>query len=273
MVVVERLPIFRLRMFRGSPAATVGMVIVAVIALAAVFAPAIAPYPPNESSMDFLLGASSSHLLGTDELGRDTLSRIIYGSRASITIGVGAAFVAAVIGLPVGLIAGYFGGRTDAMLSYLINLFVALPNLVLALIITAMIGASLFNIVLVLGFVGWPQLARLVRGQTLAIREKMYVEAALVAGASPWWILRRHVEPNTRRLVWSQLSLTVAESIFTASSLSFLGLGLPPPEANWGSMVRSGIDFLAINPLMAMAPSFAVALTITGFYLIGKSQR
>jgi len=273
MVAVEQNSLTRLRAPRGSASVLTGIVIVSVIVVLAIFAPLIAPYTPNESSMDIMLGASLAHPLGTDELGRDTLSRIIYGARASLVIGIGAALVGAVIGLPIGLMAGFFGGRVDAMLSYLINLFVALPNLILALIITAIIGASLTNIVLVLGFVSWPQLARLVRGQTLAIREKMYVEAAVVAGASSWWILRRHIEPNTRRLVWSQLSLTIAESIFTASSLSFLGLGLPPPDANWGSMVRSGVDFLAIEPLMALAPSVAVAITITGFYMIGKSQR
>ena len=251
----------------------IGLILISIVALAAVFAPWISPYSPIESSMDILMPSSPEHLLGTDELGRDLLSRIIYGGRVSLSVGMGAALMAALIGLPMGLLAGYFGGRTDALVSYVINLFIAMPTLVLALMITAVIGASFKNIILVLGFVNWPRLARLVRGETLVIRERLFVEAAQVAGANAWWILRRHIEPNTRRLVLPQLSLTVAEAIFTASSLSFLGLGIAPPRPDWGGIVRTGVDYLPISPLFAIGPSLAVAITISGFYLLGKSEQ
>jgi peptide/nickel transport system permease protein len=244
------------------------MTVVAV----SICAPLLAPYSPYQSSLELLAEPSSHHLLGTDELGEDILSRLLFGSRISLLIGFGAALIAALLGVPAGLVAGFFGGLTDACISYLINFFVSMPSLVLAVLITAVIGPSLTNLVLVLGFVGWPPMARLVRGQTLAIREKMFIEAARVAGASPTWILWHHVRPNIARLMWSQLSLNIAQAIFTSSSLSFLGLGVPPPEADWGGMVRAGGNYLAINPSMGIAPSAAVAFTILGFYLVGSDR-
>jgi peptide/nickel transport system permease protein len=273
MVMAERVQTSRRSWIPISTTRAIGLILISIVTLAAVFAPLISPYSPLETSMDILLQSSPNHLLGTDELGRDLLSRVIYGGRVSLSVGIGAAAMAALIGLPMGLLAGYFGGYTDAAISYVINLFIAMPTLVLALMITAVIGASFVNIILVLGFVNWPRLARLVRGETLVIRERLFVEAAQVAGANGWWILRRHIEPNTRRLVWPQLSLTVADAIFTASSLSFLGLGIPPPQPDWGGMVRAGIDFLPISPLFAIGPSLAVAITISGFYLLGKSEQ
>jgi peptide/nickel transport system permease protein len=152
-----------------------------------------------------------------------------------------------------------------------IDLFIALPGLVLALIITAVLGPTLFNLVLVLGFVSWPRVARLTRGQALAIRESLFVEAARAVGAGPSWIIYAHIWPNVARIVAAQFALTVAYSIFTSASLSFLGLGIPPPTPDWGSMVRTGFDSLALNPMMSLAPCAAVALTVFGFYLIGTS--
>jgi peptide/nickel transport system permease protein len=250
----------------------VGLAIITTVVAVSICAPLLAPYSPYQSSLDLLSEPSGEHLLGTDDLGEDVLSRLLFGSRISLLIGFGAALIAALLGVPAGLIAGFFGGMTDAGISYLINFFVSMPSLVLAVLITAVIGPSLPNLVLVLGFVGWPSMARLVRGQTLAIRERMFVEAARVAGASPAWILWHHVRPNIARLMWSQLSLNIAQAIFTSSSLSFLGLGVPPPEADWGGMVRAGGNYLAINPAMGIAPSAAVAFTILGFYLVGSDR-
>jgi peptide/nickel transport system permease protein len=214
---------------------------------------------------------SPGHLLGTDDLGRDILSRVIHGARISLTIGFGAALVAMAIGVPIGLIAGYFRGRLDFVLVALIDLFIALPGLVLALIITVMVGPSVRNLVLVLGFVMWPAIARLVRGQTLAVRETVFVEAARAVGGSQSWIIRRHVWPSILPVVAAQFAISVSFAIFTSASLSFLGLGIPPPAADWGGMVRSGYDYLAINPLMSLAPGAAVTFTVMGFYVIGAS--
>jgi peptide/nickel transport system permease protein len=248
-----------------------GCVIVGIITMMAVAAPLVTQYDPTSSSVFFLRPPSSEHWLGTDDLGRDVLSRVIYGARASLAIGLGAAVVSILIGAPVGLMAGYFRGMVDMVIVPIIDLFVALPGLVLALIITVMVGPSLENLVLVLGFVMWPSVARLVRGQTLAMREVAFIEAAQAAGGSPAWIISRHIWPNLMRVVAAQFAITVSFAIFTSASLSFLGLGIPPPAPDWGGMVRGGFDVLSINPVMSLAPGAAVAVTVMGFYLIGSS--
>jgi peptide/nickel transport system permease protein len=251
----------------------IGAGVVAFIASAAIAAPVLAPNDPNASGIDMLALPNATHWLGTDDLGRDVLSRVIHGARASLAIGFGAALVAAVIGVPVGLVAGTLRGSIDVALAALIDMFIALPGLVLALIITVMVGANLRNLILVLGVVMWPPVARLVRGQALAIREALFIEAARATGGKPLWIIRRHVWPNVLPVVGAQFSISVSAAIFTSSSLSFLGLGISPPTADWGGMVRAGYDYLAINPCISLAPGAAVSLTVMGFYLIGKSFR
>jgi len=248
-----------------------GVALVTCIAAVAVAAPLLAPWDPNASGIDTLTLPGSRHWLGTDDLGRDVLSRVIFGARASLAIGLGAASVAMAIGVPVGLLAGTWRGVVDIVLSALIDLFIALPGLVLALIITVMVGANLRNLILVLGFVMWPPIARLVRGQALAIREALFVEAARAIGGQPLWIIRRHVWPSVVPVVAAQFAVSVSFAIFTSASLSFLGLGIPPPAADWGGMVRAGYDYLAINPWMSLAPGTAVSLTVMGFYVIGRS--
>jgi peptide/nickel transport system permease protein len=248
-----------------------GAGIVIAITIIAVAAPMLAPYDPNKSSVFFLQPPSAQHWLGTDELGRDILSRLIYGARTSLVIGIGAAVVAVLIGAPIGLSAGYFRGHVDLMIVPVIDLFVALPALILALIITVMVGPSYKNLILVLGFVMWPTMARLVRGQTLAVREATFIEAAVAAGGASGWIIRRHVWPNIMRVVAAQFAIAVSLATITAASLSFLGLGIPPPTADWGGMVRSGFEFLALNPAMSLAPGAATAITVMGFYLGGSA--
>jgi peptide/nickel transport system permease protein len=250
-----------------------GLAIIALAALVAVFAPLLATHDPISSGIDVLDPPSATYWLGTDDLGRDVFSRLLYGSRASLVIGFGAAVVGACIGVPVGTMAGYLGGRVDMLIVQVIDLFVALPGLVLALIITAMVGPSLLNLVLVLGFVMWPTMARIVRGQVLAMRETVFVEAARALGGTPRWIMARHIWPNITRIVGAQFAITVSFAIFTSASLSFLGLGLPPPTPDWGGMVRDGFQYLALNPLMSLAPGAAVAATILGFFLVGSSIR
>ena len=248
-----------------------GAGIVIAITIIAVTAPMLAPYDPNKSSVFFLQPPSAQHWLGTDELGRDILSRLIFGARTSLVIGIGAAVVAVLIGAPIGISAGYFRGRVDLMIVPVIDLFVALPALILALIITVMVGPSYKNLILVLGFVMWPTMARLVRGQTLAVREATFIEAAVAAGGTSGWIIRRHVWPNIMRVVAAQFAIAVSLATITAASLSFLGLGIPPPTADWGGMVRSGFEFLALNPAMSLAPGAATAITVMGFYLGGSA--
>lgn len=232
------------------------------------------PLPdPAQSGVAYLAPPSAQNWFGTDELGRDVLSRVLHGGRASLLVGIGAALIATLVGVPLGLTAGYLGGRFDWAVVQIANLFIALPSLVLALIITAMVGPTLLNLTLVLGFVSWPRMARLVRGQTLAIREMLFIEAARSLGAKTSWIIRHHLLPNVRDLVAAQFSLTLAYAIITSASLSFLGLGIPPPEPDWGGMVRSGLSYLALAPALCLAPSAAVGLTVFGFYLVGSSSR
>jgi peptide/nickel transport system permease protein len=246
-----------------------GLAIILLVAGCAVAAPWLAPYDPMATTTVPLDPPSADHWFGTDDLGRDILSRVIYGARVSILIGIGAAAVGTLLGVPLGLAAGYLGGTTDLLATQVINLFIALPGLVLAMILAQILGSSLLNLVFVLGFVSWPGVARLVRGQTLAIRESVFVEAARAVGGGPAWITRHHIWPNVLRLVTVEMSTRVALAIFTSSSLSFLGLGLPPPTPDWGGMVRGGFDYLVLNPSMSLAPGCAVALTVIGFYLLG----
>jgi len=248
-----------------------GLLLIALVIVCAIVADAIAPYDPMRSSVDILATPSAAHLFGTDELGRDVLSRLIHGARVSLVIGFGAALVGMLVGVPVGLMAGYFRGGVDVAAVMLIDLLVALPGLVLALVITVMIGPSLNHLAFVLGFVMWPGVARLTRGQVLAVREATFIEAARAAGGTSAWIIARHVWPNIMRVIAAQFAVSVSFAIFTSSSLSFLGLGIPPPTPDWGGMVRTGYDFLVLNPLMSLGPGAAVALTVMGFYLVGSS--
>jgi peptide/nickel transport system permease protein len=248
-----------------------GATIVLIVAMCGIFAPFLVSYDPSQSSMDYLQGPSAAHWLGTDDLGRDVFTRILYGARISQAVGCGAAIVATILGVPIGLIAGYAGGKTDLFMVQFIDLFIALPGLVLALLITAMVGATVENLAVVLGFVMWPTVARLVRGQAMNIREATYVEAARAVGGSATWIVTRHIWPNLMRIVAAQFAITVSFAIFTSASLSFLGLGVPPPAPDWGSMVREGFQFLALFPAMSLGPGAAVAITVFGFYLIGSS--
>lgn len=250
---------------------SIGLSVILLIVAAAIFAPYLTDHSPVRSSVDFLQGPSGAHWLGTDDLGRDVMSRVLFGGRTSLVVGIGAAIVATLLGVPIGLVAGYFGGRVDALAVQIIDLFVALPGLVLALIIAAMVGATLENLVFILGFVMWPTVARLVRGQVLNIREAVFVEAAIALGGRTAWILWAHIWPNILRVVAAQFAITVSFAIFTSASLSFLGLGVPPPTPDWGGMVRAGFDFLAIMPLLSMGPGLAVAVTVFGFYLLGST--
>ena len=259
------------RLLALSWPALFGIAIIGGVVMVSIFAPYLSGIDPAKSSVSFLSPPSAENWLGTDDLGRDIYTRLLYGGRSSLLVGIGAAVIATLIGVPVGLAAGYMGGKIDVAAVQFINMFIALPGLVLALMITAMIGPNLLNLMIVLGVVTWPRVARLVRGQAFEIREALFVEAARAAGGGSMWIIRWHILPNATRVIAAQFALSVAYAIFTSASLSFLGLGVPPPTPDWGGMVRGGLDYLAINPMMSLAPSCAVALTVLGFYSMGSS--
>jgi peptide/nickel transport system permease protein len=265
-----RKPLIKLRAYSGRRLLGIGIIL--AIAILGAIAPSLGLYDPNQSSMDIIQGASAAHWFGTDELGRDILSRDIYGIRISLVVGLGVGIFATIIGVPIGLVAGYARGRTDLLIVQIIDLFVALPALILALLITAIVGSTTINIALVLGFVMWPQMARLVRSQVISVRETVYVEAAKALGGSATWIMTRHILPNVTRIISAQFAITVAFGIFSSASLSFLGLGVPPPTPDWGSMVREGVQFLTFCPLMSITPGAAVTITVLGFYLLGSKD-
>jgi peptide/nickel transport system permease protein len=248
-----------------------GCIIIGLIAGAAICAPLLSPYQPNPTGMDSLDPPSAEHLFGTDDLGRDVLARALHGARTSLLVGPLAALMATLIGVPFGLLVGFARGMPALLLTQVIDLCIAMPGLVLAMLITVMVGPSLQNIILVLGFVMWPTVARLVRGQVMAIAAQPYIEAARASGCNTWRILLRHIAPNLASIVAAQYATTVSSAIFTAASLSFLGLGIPPPTADLGEMVHGGFQFLALNPAASLAPGAIVALTVSGFYLIGSS--
>mgnify|MGYP001103565222 CR=1 FL=1 len=259
-----------LRLFLQTRLVAIGLIILAVVTFAAIFANLIAPYPPNEQDyQSFLQPPSAQHLLGTDDLGRDVLSRVIFGARVSIQVGVVAVGLALVLGVTLGLVAGYVSGISETLIMRFVDAIQAFPGLILALAITAALGPSLRNVMIAIGITSTPIMARLTRGQVLSVREREYVAAARVIGASPARILFRHIWPNTTAPVVVQATLRIATAIVTEASLSFLGAGVPPPTASWGSMLRSGSQVLGQGIWLSTAPGIAIFVTVLAFNFVG----
>ncbi len=254
--------------------AGVGLVIVGIVVLTALFAPLLAPYDPTQKNTRNLLKAPTlQHPLGTDELGRDTLSRVIYGARISLEVGIIAVGISLVIGVLLGLVAGYTGGTTDAIIMRIMDGLLAFPALVLALAITAMLGPSLNNVMLAIGITGIPSFARLVRGQVLTTKRLEYVQAAQSVGASDWRLMLRHILPNIVAPIIVQASISVAAAILAEAGLSFLGLGIQPPTASWGSMLNVAKGYLGRTAWLAIAPGTAIFITVLGFNFLGDAIR
>ncbi len=254
--------------------AGVGLIIVGIVVLTALFAPLLAPYDPTQKNTRNLLKAPTfQHPLGTDELGRDTLSRVIYGARVSLEVGVIAVGISLVIGVLLGLVAGYTGGATDAIIMRIMDGLLAFPALVLALAITAMLGPSLNNVMLAIGITGIPSFARLVRGQVLTTKRLEYVQAAQSVGASDWRLMLRHILPNILAPIIVQASISVAAAILAEAGLSFLGLGIQPPTASWGSMLNVAKGYLGRTAWLAIAPGTAIFITVLGFNFLGDAIR
>lgn len=263
------------RRLRGTRFAMPALAIIALLVLVALFAPAISPYDPSKQNFgDALSGPSAKHLLGADNLGRDILTRIIYGSRVSLQVGLIAVGISLVIGATLGLVAGYSGaGIVDTIVMRCMDTLLAFPTLVLALAITAALGPSLRNVMIAVGIVGIPAYARLVRGQVLSVARREYIEAARVVGAPTVRIMWRHVLPNVTAPLIVQSSLGVAFAILSEASLSFLGLGVQPPTPSWGGMLSFGKDWLDRAPMMALAPGAAIFVTVLAFNFLGDGIR
>ena len=251
-----------------------GLTISAVVLLCALAAPLLAPYDPNEQ--DYLAitePPSLAHPLGTDDLGRDLLSRIIYGSRISLEVGLIAVGIAVGAGVALGIVAGYAGGITDDGIMRVVDAIQAFPNLILALAITAALGPSVANAMLAIGFVAAPGIARLTRGQTLSVREREFIAAARVCGATPLGIMRHHIWPNVTAPIVVQATLLLGTAIVTEAALSFLGVGVQPPTPSWGAMLRTGSQYLEVAPWIGIAPGVAIFLTVLAFNFLGDGLR
>jgi peptide/nickel transport system permease protein len=272
--------VFLARRLRRSPVGIVGVLIVSAVLVAALAAPALAPHNPVKPQFDRLLlppvllsGASHDHLLGTDNLGRDVLSRVLYGSRVSVVVGVSAVSIAGAIGVTSGMLAGFHGGLLDVVVGRVVDTFLAIPFIILALAIVGVLGPSLANLIVVLGVVGWVSFNRVVRGETLAIVAREFIFAARAIGQSNGQILRRHILPNVAPSVIVLATLDVASTIIAESSLSFLGLGVQPPTVTWGGMLADGRQYIASAWWMATAPGLAITLTVLGIIFLGDWLR
>jgi peptide/nickel transport system permease protein len=262
------------RRMRHSTNLVVGASILVLVVGSAVLAAQIAPYNPiDQAFADQLRAPSQVHFFGTDEFGRDIFSRVIYGARIALVIGVLADGIAALLGILLGVVSGYFGGNVDAAIMRVADVMLAFPYLLLAMIVVAILGPSLTNAMIAIGIVYTPQFARLVRGAVLAIREQEFVEAAGAVGAGAVRILARHIVPNILSPIIVMATLTVGFTIVETAGLSFLGLGASPPTPEWGSMLATGRSFMLTSPWIATFPGLAILVTVVGFNLVGDGLR
>ncbi len=260
---------------RRNPLATAGVLLVTVFVIFAIFAPWLAPQDPAHIDLPTRLShPSASHWLGTDELGRDIFSRIIFGARISMLVGGSVVVASLLIGLVVGSIAGYYGGRVDRFVNVVVmNAFLSFPGILLAIAFVAFLGPGIFNLILALSIGGWVGYARLVRAQVLATREREFVEAARTLGASDWRVITRHILPNIIQPVIVQAAIGMAGAVLAEATMSFLGLGVPPPTASWGSMLNDGRAHLFDAPHLVLFPAAAVMLAVLSFNFIGDALR
>src|SRR3954471_2675889 len=255
--------------------AYIGVTIAAVFILAAIFAPLIATHDVTAQDLSVrFAGSSAQHWFGTDSLGRDVFSRVVYGARISLEVGMIVVTVSSIIGVSIGAIAGYYGGLVDRFLSgYVFNVFLAFPGLLLAVALVAFLGAGLGKLILALCVIGWVGYARVMRGQVLKVREYDFVQAARALGAGDWRILFTHILPNAVQPLIVQASLGMAGAVLSEASLSFLGLGIPPPYPSWGTMIDEARQFFASSPHILLFPGLAIAFTVLAFNFIGDGLR
>ncbi len=264
-----------LRPAQRQPLAWIGATMLALFVLGGVAAPWIAPHNPTAIDLEHRLeGPSAAHFAGTDELGRDTLSRLLWGARLSLAVSVSVVAISLALGLAIGGLAGYRGGWIDtALTTFAMNTFLALPGILMAIAFAAFLGPGFINLVLALAIGGWAGYARLVRAQVMAVREKEYVEAARALGAGGMRIFFRHILPNIVQPVMVQAAIGMAGVILAEATLSFLGLGIPAPAPSWGSMLNDARSHLFDSPHLVLAPAAAVAAAVLGFNFVGDALR
>jgi len=258
---------------RAFPLATCGLIAIIMLIVAAVFAPVIAPYDPASQPGPRFSGPGREYLMGTDDLGRDVFSRVIYGARASMIVGVAAVAIALLIGGILGILAAYHLGYFDTAIMGVMDVLFSFPPLILILAVSAALGPSLTTATLVIGLVYSPRFARIARGPALAVMQEQYVEAARVVGVSSWRIILRHLLPNVAAPLIILTSLSVSTAILTEATLSFLGLGVQPPTPSWGVMLASARSYMIISPWVAIFPGAAIMIAVLAFNLLGDDLR
>jgi peptide/nickel transport system permease protein len=263
-----------LRVFLARKVVVLGLIILIATVLLAIFAPFIAPHDPYAQDLaKSLLQPNATHWLGTDMLGRDVLSRIIYGSRVSLTVGLVVVIIAGALGMAIGLISGYFGGWIDTVLMRIMDAMIALPMIVLAMALGAVLGGGIVNVIVALGLAAVPKYARLMRGQVLSVKQSDYVIAGVLTGVSSLRNMLVHVLPNCLSPIIVLITMNLGMAILAEAGLSFLGLGIAPPGASWGSMVNDGYRYLLSNPVLSLAPGVAIVIVVLAFNLVGDALR
>lgn len=260
--------------FKKHRLALIGMTVIFILFFVALFAPYISPHDPNEQNLrKRLQGPGREYLLGTDNLGRCILSRLIYGTRISLQIGIVVVAITSCVGVVLGTLAGYYGGVIDEVIMRSVDILLAFPGIILALVIVGILGPSLFNLMLALAVVGWTSYARVVRGSVLSVKEKEFIEAARALGASDLRIMYQHILPNVLAPVIVMATLGMAHLILASAALSFIGLGVQPPDPAWGSMLNSGKAFMRTAPHLTIFPGLAIMLTVLAFNFLGDGLR
>ncbi len=256
------------------PLAAFGMVVIVIVIICAIFAPLLAPHDPKAMDLDNMLsGPSWKHLLGADQMGRDTLSRIIYGSRVALVVSLGAVSLGVILGVPIGLISAFFGGKVDEVIMRFMDALVAFPSLILAVGLIAVLGSSLYNVIIAIGIANIPWLARVVRSQALSVREMDYVVSARSIGASNSHIIGKYIWPNCAAPVIVQATLGMAYAVLTEAALGFIGVGVQPPTPTWGNMLQYAFGLLDRSPLLSIAPGMAIFLMVLAFNFVGDAAR
>lgn len=260
--------------FKHNPLSMTGLVVILSFAIVALLAPYLAPYDPTKIDVyNILSPPNSSHIFGTDELGRDVFSRMLWGSRASLKVGFMAVGIAISIGIIVGAIAGYYGGRIDALLMRFVDMMLTFPTFFLILAVIAIVEPSISTIMIVIGVTGWMDVARLVRAEFLTLKERDFVLAARAIGMSDLRVIGRHILPNALSPVFVAATFGIAGAILVESGLSFLGLGVQPPEPSWGNILTSGKENITVAWWLSLFPGLAILLTVLSYNLVGEGLR
>ncbi|MGD2143612.1 MAG: ABC transporter permease [Anaerolineae bacterium] len=260
--------------FRSNQTALLGVVLAAVVVTLAVLAPWVSPHDPLKQNVYYRLRRPEpSHPMGVDDFGRDVLSRILWGARTSLVVGISSVLVGMVLGTIMGIVAGFKGGPTGYVIMRAVDVLLSFPTLIMGLMVMAILGSGMLKLILAIGVVMSPRFARVAHGPTLSVREQEFVQAARAVGASDWGILRRHILPNIFGELLVMASLWTATAIRIEANLSFIGLGVPPPTPTWGNMIRDGVKWLTNAPYLSVFPGLAILITVLAFNMAGDGLR